>query len=103
MCAPHPTLAPGGQIPLPYHLQKVTGKQISDLGGYPFTATPILFEVPHCSQLPTSAPMPAQSFATYEYLPSEYDRQRLITKFERLRGKLAQVCLFLARRGKKGQ
>ena len=34
---------------------------------------------------------PPQSFASYDYMPSEYDRERIISKFERLKHKLAQV------------
>eukprot|EP00798_Chlamydomonas_sp_ICE-L_P030306 gene30306-35295_t len=33
----------------------------------------------------------AGSFSTYEHLPSEYDRQQLLQKFERLKKKLAQI------------
>lgn len=33
----------------------------------------------------------AGSFSTFEHLPSEYDRQQLIQKFERLKKKLAQI------------
>lgn len=32
-----------------------------------------------------------QAFTWYEYMPSEYDRGRLMGKFEKLKGKLAQV------------
>jgi len=33
----------------------------------------------------------AGSFTTYEYMPSEFERQKLIVRFERLKNKLAQV------------
>jgi hypothetical protein len=32
-----------------------------------------------------------QVFATFDYMPTEYERQRIISKFERLQNKLAQV------------
>jgi hypothetical protein len=34
---------------------------------------------------------PAQTFTTYEYLPSEFEREKLMAKFERLKKKLHQV------------
>lgn len=33
----------------------------------------------------------SDAFSTYNYLPSEYDRAKLGTKFEQLQAKLAQV------------
>lgn len=33
----------------------------------------------------------AGAFTTFEYMPSEYERPRLVAKFDRLKGKLAQV------------
>lgn len=40
---------------------------------------------------PASARPPLQTFTSYEYMPSEYDRKTIISKFERLKNKLQQV------------